>query len=59
MVNDVMSQQMAILNNRRDVIANSKTTSEVRPFGRSAICHFGNCTHVCMYVLDNNNKKKH
>ena len=41
MTNGVTSQQMAILNNRRNVIASSKTNSDVTPFGRSAICHFG------------------
>ena len=41
MTNGVTSQQMAILNNRRDVMASSKTNSDVKSFGRSAICHFG------------------
>ena len=39
MANGVMSQQMAILYNRHDVIASSKTNSDVSPFGRSAICY--------------------
>ena len=40
MANGVMSQQMAILNNRHGVIASSKTTSDIMLFGCFAICHF-------------------
>ena len=33
--------QMAILYNKSDIMASSYTNSDVMPFGRSAISHFG------------------